>query len=179
MKPYNTVTNALVWFVLLGLFFFLGMMTHHLLFRKQERELSKMAARVEKLEKLEPDLGDSMRELQSEMGKLWYAKKSHNTPLTLYELKEIKETVETVGILNPVIDRVNASGVLQGMINSQIAGMEDALKRHDDKAFDQQYAETLATCNECHRASGVGFNRITYPSAPPVGNQDWNPSTSK
>lgn len=137
--------------------------------------LESMEERLQKLEKLEPDLGDSMRELQMEMAKLWYAKKFHNDPLARYELKEIKETVDMVEILRPVVKGVNVAGVLDAMKNTQIAGMEKAMLEDDPQAFLRQYRLTLRTCNQCHRTTGVGFNRITIPLDSPVPNQDWTP----
>lgn len=161
--------------ILLGFAFFGGMVFRRNTYRAEIEAFRKTNARLEKLESLEPDVGDSMRELQFEMGKLWFAEKFHNEALALFELKEMRESVETVDIIQPMVNGVNVSGVLDAMVNSQIAGMESALKHHDETEFKKQYGLTMETCNMCHRTTGYGFNQITIPSAPPVFNQQWRP----
>jgi len=166
-------------FLLIGLLivvsFFLGMMLCFAMNRKKNKDMEQLSVRLNKTERLEPDIGDSMRDLQMDMAKLWFAQKYHNHALALYELKEMEETVEDIDILKPVVNGVNVAGVMDGMKNSQLADMKRALLKHDDASFYRQYGQTLATCNECHRTSGFGFNRITIPQNPPVSNQDWAP----
>lgn len=153
--------------------FLLGMNFHAWKTRQEKQVLLSLSKRLKKMESLSPDLGDSMRELQLEIAKLWYAYRYWNKPLALYELKEIKETIQTVGILKPVVNKVDVSGVLDGMDNSQIEGMKKALLQNDRKSFLREYKLAIQTCNECHRTTGVGFNQITIPVFPPVPNQDW------
>jgi hypothetical protein len=131
--------------------------------------------RLEKVENLEPDIGDYMKDLQFDMGKLWYAEKFKNKGLALYEIKEMQETIQGIGTLNPVIHHVNVSGVLEALKNTQIEGMKNAIEKGDEKAFQYQYQQTLLTCNQCHEAVGNKFIQITIPSSPPVSNQHWKP----
>ena len=143
---------------------------------QSERMTMSLESRLEKLENLEPDIGDFMKQLQLEMAKLWYAEKFRNKDLALYEISEMEESIAGVDTLNPTINDVNASGVLDALKNTQIAAMQKAIMLGDGKTFLKEYNETILSCNECHRAVGRGFNRITVPSAPPVTNQEWKPA---
>jgi len=178
MASKPNLFHSLVLFIILVAFFLLGMIYQQRKIVREEKELASVKERLKTMSMLEPDVGDSMRELQPAMAKLWYANKYKNYPLALYEVKEIKEIVETVEVLKPVVNSVDVAMVLSNMVNTPVADMETALRRHDDKKFIKSYAQTISTCNACHQMTGFGFNRIIVPTAPPVVNQDWRPATS-
>lgn len=175
MISRQTASNYFLLLLVLALCFLLGMVYQQKKILRHEKELSFLNSRLKKVAEFEPDVGDSMRELQPEMAKLWYAAEYKNYPLALYEIKEIKETVDTVQVLKPVVKSTDVAMALNNMVNTPVARMEKALQQHNDARFVSAYKQTLSACNACHAMTGFGFNRIIIPTAPPVSNQDWKP----
>lgn len=120
-----------------------------------------------------PGLGEYMTTIQLHAGKLWFAAKALNWELADYELDELKETMKAAKALNAEKNGVKISGVLDSVLQSQVAQLADTIKRKSPAEFQKSYDETLAACNGCHTAAGYKFIHIVRPSAPPVTNQKW------
>lgn len=125
---------------------------------------------------LAPGLGEYMTTLQLHTGKLWFAAKAGNWELAAYEIHELEETMESVKKLNVEKNGVNISGVLDSVLKTQIAQLEDAIERKSQAEFHKAYEETLSACNGCHTESGHKFIQVIRPTAPPVTNQRWKMS---
>jgi len=122
---------------------------------------------------LAPGLGEYMTTIQLHAGKLWFAAKAGNWDLAAYEIHELEETMETVKKLNVEKNGVKISGVMDGVLKTQIVQLENAIKRKSQSEFQKAYDETLNACNGCHTESGHRLIRIVLPIAPPVTNQRW------
>jgi hypothetical protein len=122
-----------------------------------------------------PGLGEFMTTIQLHVGKLWYAGKASYWELAQYELDELQETMESARTLHAVKNGVDISGVLDSVIQTQVAELSEAIKRKKQNDFVKAYDETLSACNGCHQESGHNFIQIVRPSAPPVTNQRWEP----
>jgi hypothetical protein len=118
-------------------------------------------------------LGEYMTTIQLHSGKLWFAAKASNWELANYELDELKETMEAAKALNAEKNGVKISGVLDSVLQTQVAQLAESIKRKSPKEFQNLYDETLSACNGCHTEAGYKFIHIVRPSAPPVSNQKW------
>ncbi|HEY6364618.1 MAG TPA: hypothetical protein VI585_07480 [Candidatus Binatia bacterium] len=120
-----------------------------------------------------PGLGDYMTTIQLHVGKLWFAAKASNWELAKYELDELKETMEAAEALNAEKNGVKISGVLDAVLQTQVAQLAASIERKNPAQFQNSYDETLSACNGCHTEAGYRFIHIIRPSAPPVTNQRW------
>src|SRR5262245_16936083 len=120
-----------------------------------------------------PGLGDYMTTIQLHVGKLWFAAKASNWELAKYELDELKETMEAAEALNAEKNGVKISGVLDSVLQTQVAQLAESINRKNPAEFQKSYDENLSACNGCHTEAGYRFIHIIRPSAPPVTNQRW------
>jgi hypothetical protein len=118
-------------------------------------------------------LGEYMTTIQLHVGKLWFAAKASNWELAQYELDELKETMEAAKGLNAEKNGVKISGVLDSVIQTEVAALDESLKSKNHSQFQRSYDETLSACNGCHESAGYKFIHIVRPTAPPVSNQRW------
>jgi len=63
--------------------------------------------------------------------------------------------------------------VMDAVLRTQIAQLEQAIKRTNPGEFQKAYDETLSACNGCHNESGHKFIQIIRPTVPAVTNQKW------
>jgi hypothetical protein len=116
-----------------------------------------------------------MTTVQLHAGKLWFAAEAANWELAAYEVDELKETLEAGERLDEEKNGIKISPLLDAVLKTQIAALEEAVKSANAAKFQQSYDETLAACNSCHAEAGYKFIHIVRPSAPPVTNQSWKP----
>jgi heme exporter protein D len=135
--------------------------------------LKRVQADLATAKDLAPGLGEYMTTIQLHAGKLWFAAKASNWELADYELNELKETMEAAKALNAEKNGVKISGVLDSVLQTQVAQLADSIKRKSSVEFQKSYDETLSACNGCHTEAGFKFIHIVRPSAPPVTNQKW------
>ena len=126
-----------------------------------------------------PGLGEYMTTIQLHSGKLWFAAKASNWELAGYELDELKETMEAAQSLREEKNGVKLSPVLDSVLKTQVAALEETLKAKNPAKFQKAYDETLASCNGCHADAGYKFIHIVRPATPPVTNQRWEPEPQK
>jgi hypothetical protein len=89
---------------------------------------------------------------------------------------ELKETMEAAKGLNVEKNGVKISGVLDSVLQTQVAQLATSIKRKSESEFLKSYDETLSACNGCHTEAGYKFIHIVRPNAPPVSNQRWEMS---
>jgi hypothetical protein len=135
--------------------------------------IKRAEAELVKLNETAPGLGEYMTTIQLHAGKLWFAAKASNWELAAYELHELEETMEMVKKLNVEKNGVKISNVMDAILQTQIAQLEESIKQNNQKEFQKAYDETLSACNGCHTESGNKFIHIVRPTAPPVTNQRW------
>ncbi len=141
-----------------------------------QASLKRVEAELATVKELAPGLGEYMTTIQLHVGKLWFAAKAANWDLAIYELHELEETMEVVKKLNAEKNGVKISGVMDAVLRTQIAQLEQTIKRKNPGEFQKAYDETLSACNGCHSESGHKFIQIVRPTVPPVTNQKWQMS---
>lgn len=141
-----------------------------------QRFLNRIQANAKAAKELGPGLGEYMSTIQLHVGKLWFAAEANNWELAQYEVDELKETMEAAEGLNAEKNGVKISGVLDSVLQTQVAQLGESIKRKSESEFLGSYDETLGACNGCHTEAGYGFIHIVRPSAPPVTNQRWETS---
>jgi hypothetical protein len=141
--------------------------------------LSRVEAELAKQKETTPGLGEYMTTIQLHAAKLWFAVQASNWELAEYELDELKEVMESAKTLNAEKNGVRISGVLDSVLQTQVARLAESIKRNDAAEFQRSYDETLAACNGCHTEAGYKFIHIVRPSGPPVTNQKWDMSAGK
>ena len=142
-----------------------------------QESLKRAQANVATAKDLAPGLGEYMTTIQLHAGKLWFAAKASNWDLAQYELDELKETMEAAKGLNAEKNGVKISGVLDSVLQTQVAQLDKSIKGKNQVEFQRSYDETLSACNGCHTEAGFKFIHIIRPSAPPVTNQQWEMTT--
>jgi heme exporter protein D len=135
--------------------------------------LKRAQADLATAKELAPGLGEYMTTIQLHAGKLWFAAKALNWELADYELDELKETMEAAKALNAEKNGVKISGVLDSVLQTQVAQLAESIKRKSPAEFQKSYDETLSACNGCHTEASYKFIHIVRPTAPPVTNQKW------
>lgn len=138
-----------------------------------QASVKRAEAELVKRKEIAPGLGEYMTTIQLHTGKLWFAAKASNWELAAYELHELEETMETVTKLNVEKNGVKISNVMDAMLQTQIAQLEESIKQNNQTEFQKAYDETLSACNGCHTESGHKFIQVVRPTAPPVTNQKW------
>src|SRR5215475_4561558 len=138
-----------------------------------EDALKRTQTDVVNSKELAPGLGEYMTTIQLHAGKLWFAVKAANWELAEYELDELKETMEAAKRLNAEKNGVKISGVLDSVLQTQVAELDKSIRSKSQTEFQKSYDDTLSACNGCHTEAGYKFIHIVRPSAPPVSNQRW------
>jgi hypothetical protein len=148
-------------------------------FTSHQDSLKRVQADLASAKELAPGLGEYMTTIQLHAGKLWFAAKAVNWELAKYELDELKETMEAAKSLNAEKKGIKISGVLDAVLQTQVAQLEKAIKSKSQTEFRKFYDETLSACNGCHTEAGYKFIRIIRPTASPVANQQWATSAKQ
>jgi hypothetical protein len=130
---------------------------------------NELAAAKERL----PGLAEYMITIQLHAAKLWFAARAANWELAAHSLHEMEEAMEAVGELNVEKNGVKISGVMEAVLQTQVARLDEAIKKKSSSEFQKAYDETLSACNGCHTESGHKYIQIIRPTAPPVTNQSW------
>ena len=132
--------------------------------------------RVVQMQAQEPiEIGDIMTKLQRHMNKLYFAGEHKNWELTAFYLEEVEETVKGVANKDIMEGKVNISGLMQGLMVTEIETMEEKLQYQDVESFRQQYFVLVKACNLCHEATKHSYIKIIPPRTPIFDNQDYNP----
>lgn len=142
-------------------------------------KLYKIEAESAALKDAAPGLGEYMSTIQLHAGKMWFAARAANWELAAYEVDELKETLEAAEKLHEEKNGVKISPLLDAVLKTQVAGLEEAVKSGSAPKFQKSYDETLAACNSCHAEAGFKFIHIVRPTAPPVSNQRWEPDAKQ
>jgi hypothetical protein len=138
-----------------------------------QESLKRVQTELASTKELLPGLGEYMTTIQLHTAKLWFAGKASNWELAAYELQELQETIEAVKKLNVEKNGVKISGVLDAVLQTQVAELNASIKRRNPAEFQKSYDATLSACNDCHTETGHKFIQIIRPTTSPVTNQKW------
>lgn len=118
-----------------------------------------------------PGLGEFMFSIQVHHAKLWFAGKNQNWKLADFEIHEIMEAIDDINKFNT--DRPEIKSLV--MISPPLDSVNAAIEHKNPAAFKSGFILLTNTCNDCHQATGHGFNVIKIPDGPPVSNQIFKP----
>lgn len=141
---------------------------------QSSKETAALQKRVDSLQiklnqSYKPGLGEFMSQIQVHHAKLWFAGKYENWSLADFEVGEIKEALDDIPKF--CSDRPEVKSI--DIIDPAMDSLTVAIKAKDEKRFDSSFILLTATCNDCHKATHHGFNRIKIPDIPPVSNQEF------
>ena len=142
--------------------------------RRPEGASQIMQSRIDSLEArnsraYKPGLGEFMRGIQDHHVKLWFAGSNENWTLADFEIQEIKETLEDIAKFEA--ERKEIQHI--AMINPAVDSILLSIQKKDPIRFRTSYLLLTKTCNDCHHATGFGFNVIKQPTDNPFPNQDF------
>jgi Cytochrome C' len=95
--------------------------------------------------------------------KLWYAGAVQNWPLANYELTQIRANIVDAKRLYPNNSKSNMT-----MMNPAADDLSKAIEAKDAAKFASAFGRLTASCNDCHKATGVGFIEIRVPRLSPI-----------
>ena len=137
--------------------------------------ISGLQRQMDTLKQQVPGLGEYMSTIQLHISKLWFAAQASNWELSSFELDELNETIAAGEALHVVRNKVDITGVLQSVQNTQLQLLYQSLQNKEKESFTKAYGQTLDACNGCHRSAGYGFIHVIIPTSQPVTNQRWMP----
>ncbi|HTJ13445.1 MAG TPA: hypothetical protein VL547_15530 [Dinghuibacter sp.] len=117
-----------------------------------------------------PGFGELMLNIQIHHAKLWFAGDSANWPLAEYEESLIRSGFKKLSLYHGA----SADGRFLPMIVGPLDSIDAAISLKDPSAFHRGFLLLTTTCNNCHVVTSHGFNAITVPVAPPIGNQRYS-----
>jgi len=124
-----------------------------------------------------PGLGEFMAATQVRHAKLWFAGKARNWPLAKFELHEIKEGFEDATKLHPTLKDQPLATMISSNLGAPLADLARAIAAKNKRRFARAFDRLTAGCNACHTAASHAYIRIQRPFAPPVPNQNFQPSS--
>ncbi len=134
-------------------------------------QIAALKAEVELLRGQLPSQSHAMTDVDYQFTNLWFAARESNWPLASFYLNETRSHINWTVRLHPV--RKLSSGqeldlrpLLQVIEQSGLTEIRTALDKHDNKAFNAAYQDTLTQCYSCHLASEKPFLRPRIPTDP-------------
>jgi len=126
---------------------------------------------VEALKRQVPDQAHVMMDVDYHFSSLWFAGKSANWPLADFYLGEVRSHLNWAVRVRPV-RKLGSGGdlelrpILQMVESSGLADVKGAIDKHDLRAFELGYRNTMGQCYACHAAAEKPYLRLRIPEAP-------------
>jgi hypothetical protein len=143
---------------------------------QQSNQVQELQSTIDSLQKkldetYKPGFGELMSGIQTHHAKLWFAGQNKNWPLADFEVHEISESLDDIRKF--CNDRPEVKSIR--MINPAIDSVNNAIQQKNLPLFKSSFILLTNTCNNCHKATGHGFNVVTIPVNLPVVNQEFKP----
>jgi hypothetical protein len=124
-----------------------------------------------------PGLGELMTFQQMRHTKLWFAGQALNWDLAAYELDELGEGFDDIVKFHPTHkdSPVAPKDAIPRMVTQPLADLRAAVAQKNSAAFAERYDGLTDACNNCHKATNFGFNRVQRPESNPYPNQVFSP----
>jgi len=122
-----------------------------------------------------PDLGDFMGDSQLRHFKLWFAGRSQNWELALYEIEQIRKSFENAAIYYPKLGDADNAGLIKSEGYAPLDAVRSAVEARSSARFGVEFDKLTRACNQCHRETHFGFIQVQVPTASPFSNQTFVP----
>jgi len=138
---------------------------------EKEQQLEKRIEQLEKQisESYKPGFGEMMSSIQAHHSKLWFAGKNNNWKLASFEVKELNEILEDIKIFQQ--DRLETKKM--DMINPSLKNVAKAIALKSFDEFKKSFTQLTNNCNQCHKQTDFGYNKVKIPDTSPFSNQEF------
>ncbi len=127
-----------------------------------------------------PSMGDMMTMLvQPRHIKLGLAIRAKNWDYAAYEVGELRGAFRRVAATIPTYNKSAVADLIASTIAQPLDALRAAIKAHDAKSVDADYAELTRSCDACHMSQGHGNVVIREPRAAMFPDQDFRPQRAK
>jgi hypothetical protein len=146
-----------------------------------DSDTAALKAQIDVLRGLVPSQSHAMADVDYHFANLWFAAKNSNWPLAEFYLNETKSHLNWAVRIRPV-RRLSSGGefdlrpMLQGVENSSLADLKISINKHDRKAFETAYRQTINACYACHMGAEKPYLRPHIPEAPATRMIDLQPN---
>jgi molecular chaperone GrpE (heat shock protein) len=124
------------------------------------------------VEKMKPELGEIMGNIQAHHAKLYYSANSKNWKLSEFQLDEIKEGIEEATELHDHFKKVKASlKEISKVTIDPILQIDNAIKQKNVAQFTVAFNDLTRACNHCHQTAEHPFIAIQIPTSQMFSNQ--------
>jgi cytochrome c553 len=139
--------------------------------RTPDVDSTKLQADVAHLKDIVPGQSHAMIDVGYHMVNLWFAVQKKNWPFAAFELDETRNRIRWTIRINPVRKDpdgkdVDLKGIFDGIDQSTMPILKQAVEKKDSAAFVVAYKQMLESCYACHKASGKPYLRPMIPTAP-------------
>jgi hypothetical protein len=145
-------------------------------------EAAALKTQIDALRGLIPSQSHAMADVDYHFANLWFAAKNSNWPLAEFYFNETRSHLNWAVRIRPV-RRLSSGGefdlrpMLQGVENSSLADLRVAIGKHDHKAFEAAYRQTISACYACHMTAEKPYLRPHIPEAPATRMIDLRPNS--
>lgn len=119
-------------------------------------EVAVLKTRVASLESLKPTFAEFMPNFSERFHVMHLAGQEGDWAVAAHELMEMKRMVKVA----KVIDGRNGQ-LMQGFLAGSLQSLKTAIDHGNLEKFDKALRETVVNCNNCHKAAGSPFIKIS------------------
>jgi hypothetical protein len=171
MRVFRTLSIAMGLALCAGLLLTPDLRGAHAQAATAPADIEALKAEVEALKRQAPDQAHVMMDVDYHFSSLWFAGRSKNWPLAEFYLGEVRSHLNWAVRMRPV--RKLGSGadlelrpILQMVESSGLADVKGAIDKHDLRAFELGYRNTMGQCYACHAAAEKPYLRLRIPAVP-------------
>jgi hypothetical protein len=136
---------------------------------------------VAHLKDITPAQSHTMIDVGYHMSNLWFAAQQKNWDLAAFEVDETRNRIRWTIRISPTRKKpdgeiVDIKGIFDGIDQSVVTPLKDAVAKQDMTAFVSSYRTMLEACYSCHKASGKPYLRPMIPTTPPQTIINYDPA---
>jgi hypothetical protein len=144
-------------------------------------EVALLKTEVERLKKIVPDQAHAMMDVDYHFTNLWFAAKAGNWALADFYWKEtishLRWAMRIIPVRKDSAGRdVKVQSILEGIENSPLMGVGDAIKAKDQGGFEAKYKLFMEACYTCHTSAEKPYIRPQLPEQRTAGITNFDPA---
>jgi cytochrome c553 len=145
--------------------------------------MDSLPAEVARLKAVVPSQSHTMMDVQFHWTNLWFAAQKENWPLAQFYFDESHQHISWMIRIRPVRKGpdgkdVDLQAIFDGIDNSSMAAVKQAIAQKDGVQFAAAYRTMLESCYACHKASGKPYLRPMIPTTPDQSMINFDPNAS-